>query len=78
MERRCRRHQQMQDGHEQRQQQKQHDQNGDAPVEAAHEEARSDHASTARPLSAKRPRGRFWMNRMMSTSTRILPSTAPA
>ena len=37
-----------------------------------------DHASTARPLSANRPRGRFWMNRMMRTSTRILPSTAPA
>ena len=33
--------------------------------------------STARPLSANRPRGRFWMNRMTATSTRILPSTAP-
>ena len=36
------------------------------------------HASTALPLSAKRPRGRFWMNRMMATSSTILPSTAPA
>ena len=37
-----------------------------------------DHASTARPLSANRPRGRFWMNRMISTRIAILPSTAPA
>ena len=35
------------------------------------------HASTARPLSANMPRGRFWMNRMMKTSSTILPSTAP-
>ena len=33
---------------------------------------------TARPLSANKPRGRFWMNRMMKTRTAILPSTAPA
>src|SRR4029077_7770496 len=36
------------------------------------------HASTARPLSANSPRGRFWMKRMMSTRIAILPSTAPA
>src|SRR6187402_1459290 len=36
------------------------------------------HASTARPLTANRPRGRFWMNRMISTRIAILPSTAPA
>ena len=36
------------------------------------------HASTALPLSAKSPRGRLWMNRMMATSSMILPSTAPA
>ena len=36
-----------------------------APVERA-EEPGADHASTARPFSANRPRGRFWMNRMMS------------
>src|SRR5262245_2878032 len=42
------------------------------------QEAAQDHASTARPLSANRPRGRFWMNRMTSTSSAILPSTAPA
>ena len=51
----------------------------DAAVAAGGEEAaRVDHASTALPLSANRPRGRFWMNRMMRTSTTILPSTAPA
>src|SRR5581483_2206809 len=37
-----------------------------------------DHASTALPFSANRPRGRFWMKRMTSTSSAILPSTAPA
>src|SRR5262249_47097765 len=36
------------------------------------------HASTARPFSANRPRGRFWMNRMISTRMAILPRTAPA
>ena len=36
------------------------------------------HASTARPLSANSPRGRFWMNRMISTRMAILPRTAPA
>ena len=35
------------------------------------------HASTVRPLSANRPCGRFWMNRMMNTSTAIFASTAP-
>ena len=48
-----------------------------ATAECADERV-GDHASTARPFSANRPRGRFWMNRMMATSTRILPSTAPA
>ena len=42
------------------------------------EECARDHASTALPLSANRPRGRFWMNTMIATSSRILPSTAPA
>src|SRR6266487_5699525 len=42
------------------------------------ERAGERHASTARPLRANRPRGRFWMNRMMSTRIAILPSTAPA
>src|SRR5262249_25603497 len=36
------------------------------------------HASTARPLSANNPRGRFWMKRMMITRMAILPRTAPA
>ena len=39
---------------------------------------RAHHASTALPLSANMPRGRFWMNRMISTRMAILPSTAPA
>src|SRR6185312_5900142 len=47
-----------------------------AAVEPA--DQRRHHASTARPLSANNPRGRFWMNRMMKTRIAILPSTAPA
>ena len=38
----------------------------------------TDQPSAARPRCGKSPRGRFWMNRMMKTSTRILASTAPA
>src|SRR6202000_1768192 len=53
------------------------DEDGGATVERACEQMRR-HASTARPLSANRPRGRFWMNRMISTRMAILPSTAPA
>ena len=45
----------------------------DGDTARAVEQSPGDHASTARPLSAKSPRGRFWMNRMMKTSTRILP-----
>ena len=48
-----------------------------AAIERADEDVRR-HASTALPLSANMPRGRFWMNRMMSTRMAILPSTAPA
>src|SRR6201999_2430468 len=48
-----------------------------AAVERA-DERRAGHASTARPLRANSPRGRFWMNRMMNTRMAILPSTAPA
>src|SRR5665213_1005402 len=55
-----------------------HDQEyGRAAVQRTREHVRH-HASTARPLSANRPRGRFWMNRMISTRMAILPSTAPA
>src|SRR5262249_40488830 len=36
------------------------------------------HDSTNLPRSANSPRGRRWMNRMIATSTKILPSTAPA
>src|SRR5262249_16138428 len=57
---------------------REHDEERDrAAIERARDESR-DHASTARPLRAKRPRGRFWMNRMISTRMAILPSTAPA
>ena len=35
------------------------------------------HASSARPFSANRPCGRFWMKMMMNTSTAIFASTAP-
>ena len=56
----------------------QHDQERDcAAIERARDERRH-HASTARPLRANMPRGRFWMNRMISTRIAILPSTAPA
>ena len=48
-----------------------------AAIDGANENVRR-HASTARPLSANMPRGRFWMNRMISTRIAILPSTAPA
>src|SRR6185437_4889499 len=40
-------------------------------------DGQSHHASTARPLNANNPWGRFWMNTMMNTSTAILASTAP-
>src|SRR6187401_2713642 len=53
------------------------DEDGGAAVERTRQEMRR-HASTARPLSANSPRGRFWMNRMISTRMAILPSTAPA
>src|ERR1044072_8352333 len=51
---------------------------GRAAVERADEGEGHAHASTARPLSANSPRGRFWMNRMMITRMAILASTAPA
>ncbi len=77
--------QRMPDRHDQvgqRQQQDQTEQDAEedhaATVEGTEDEATHDHDSTARPFSANRPRGRFWMNRMMATSTRILASTAPA
>src|SRR6185369_15786779 len=54
-----------------------HDEDGGAAVQRTRQDMRR-HASTARPLSANRPRGRFWMNRMISTRMAILPSTAPA
>src|SRR5687767_6620873 len=69
-------HGEVQNRHDDRGGDQQHERDQDAAVGA--EEAGCDHASTALPFSANRPRGRFWMNRMISTRTRILPSTAPA
>ena len=57
---------------------RQQDEDGEGDAAVGTEEALCDHASTALPFNANRPRGRFWMNRMISTSTTILPSTAPA
>src|SRR6185312_1161340 len=48
-----------------------------AAIQRAREHVRH-HASTARPLSANSPRGRFCMNTMIRTRMAILPSTAPA
>ncbi|EGE57973.1 hypothetical protein RHECNPAF_3500022 [Rhizobium etli CNPAF512] len=67
----------VQDGHQNGDRQQQRDGEGDPAIERPEKEGRY-HASTALPLSAKSPRGRFWMKRMMRTSTKILPSTAPA
>src|SRR6201999_3034762 len=53
------------------------DEDGGGAIERAREHV-GHHASTARPFSANMPRGRFWMNRMISTRIAILPSTAPA
>src|SRR5205085_3435536 len=50
----------------------------DAQQRRHHASKRRHHVSTARPLSANSPRGRFWMNRMMNTRIAILASTAPA
>src|SRR5215210_175254 len=49
-----------------------------AAVKHADQRVTSRHASTALPLSANRPRGRFWMNRMIRTRIAIFASTAPA
>src|SRR5258707_6123164 len=55
-----------------------HDQEqGRAAIQRAREHVRH-HASTARPLSANSPRGRFWMNSMIRTRMAVVPSTAPA
>src|SRR5262249_7596948 len=48
-----------------------------AAIERADEDMRV-HASTALPLRANSPRGRFWMKRIISPRMAILPSTAPA
>src|SRR6185295_3219698 len=53
------------------------DERNGAAVERT-DQRRTRHTSTARPLRANSPRGRFWINRMMATRITILPSTAPA
>src|SRR6185437_10462519 len=70
------RHQEIEESRHDSHRQHQRDEPAQLSVKALPEEAR-DH-STARPFSANSPRGRRWMKRMMKTSTRILPRTAPA
>src|SRR4029077_16612766 len=77
MERRGRRHHQIEQRH-QNADDGQGDEEGDgAAIERASDEA-GYHAATALPFKANSPRGRFWMNRMISTRMAILASTAPA
>src|SRR4051794_25945517 len=80
MERRRDRHQKIEERHPDCNRGKQQHENSRATVEDAGEREGGlhVHASTARPLSANNPRGRFWMNNMMSTRIAILASTAPA
>src|SRR5208337_3866084 len=65
------RRRQRQDGHEDRRQREESHENEAETVQSL------AHASTARPLSANSPRGRFWMNRMMTIRSTIWPCTAP-
>src|SRR5712671_1375625 len=76
VERRFRRQREVESRHRHRQSEDDENEGPKAAVEASSKTGR--HASTARPLSANSPRGRFWMNRMISTRIAILPSTAPA
>ena len=77
MKRRRWRHHQVEHRHHDRDRPHHHQEDDRHPVERAQDRA-GDHASTARPLRANSPRGRFWMNRMISTRMAILASTAPA
>src|ERR1019366_7009589 len=77
MQRRAGRHSQIQHRNGDREGPDQHQEQHGAAVEHANERE-GGHASIALPLSANMPRGRFWMNRMISTRMAILPSTAPA
>src|ERR687887_388461 len=76
MERRPLRNRQMQDWHQNRREAQ--DRDKDLAAAVAIEGRARDHASTALPLSANKPRGRLWMKRIISTRIAILPSTAPA
>ena len=70
------RQEQVRQRHEDADRQNQQDEEAQVAGHTLPEKTR-DH-STDRPFSANSPRGRRWMNMMMNTSTRILPSTAPA
>src|SRR5262249_37608634 len=78
VERRRRRHRQIENRNDDREGREQHQEDARAAVDDAGQRKGAHHASTALPLSANMPRGRFWMNRMMRTRMAILPSTAPA
>src|SRR5262249_17729867 len=71
------RHEQIEQRHQDRNAGEQRQEDGRAAVECTGEREGA-HASTARPLSANSPRGRFWINRMISTRIAILPRAAPA
>src|SRR6202034_4143251 len=71
------RHREIEHRHGDRNGRQRDQENSRGAVERSDEDMRV-HASTALPLSANRPRGRFCMNRMIRTRMAILPSTAPA
>src|SRR5262249_34030418 len=77
MEGRCCRQDEIGKWHRDCDRDQQHQEGRGAAIERSGERKRA-HASTALPLSANSPRGRFWINRMISTRMPILPSTAPA
>src|SRR5579871_3866427 len=79
MQGRARRQREIGERHEDRRDsEKREEARAERPDEAETRGTHRRHASTARPFRAKRPRGRFWMNRMMKTRSAILPRTAPA
>src|SRR5258708_39539858 len=70
------RHQQVQQRHREADDEDHRHHDAHIAIQAVPEKTR-DH-STDLPFSANSPRGRRWMNRLMNTSTRSSPSTAPA
>ena len=77
MKRRRRRQHQIEHRHQNADDGQDDEEDDGATIERARDEP-GDHASTALPFKANSPRGRFWMNRMISTRMAILASTAPA